>query len=72
MKSTDDNKAINNVMRHEYGPLTDTEMAKIQAVKDKGLEMFDLVKNLGTSRELSIAQEKIEEAVMWAVKDITR
>ncbi len=40
-------------------------------VKDQGLQFHAYCQSLGKSRELSLAQTKIEEAVMWAVKHIT-
>ncbi len=70
--STSDERTVNNVMRHAYRVLTDEEKAQMQQIKDKGLEFHDLVEGVGASRELSIAKTKIEEAVMWAVKHITR
>jgi hypothetical protein len=90
VSSTSDERTVNNTMRHAYRVLTDAEKAQMQAVKDKGLELFDLIESLRTEpvpadpsnpngpmiatfdRELSIAQQKVEEAVMWAVKHITR
>ena len=69
--STSDARVVNNVMRHEYRVLTDTEKLNMQAVKDYGLGFYELVGVIGQSRELSIAKTKIEEAVMWAVKHIT-
>lgn len=42
------------------------------AVKGLGENFLDLIGSLGQSRELSIARTKIEEAVMWAVKHVTR
>lgn len=70
--STSDQRTVNNVMRHEYRVLSDTEKATMQAVKDKGLELHNLIESIGQSRELSIAKTKTEEAVMWAVKHLTR
>jgi hypothetical protein len=58
-------------MRHQYRVLSDDEKASMQRIKDQGLEFLQSVDGLGTSRELSIAKTKIEEAVMWAVKHIT-
>lgn len=86
VSSTSDQRVVNNVMRHNYRVLNDTEKAAMQAVKDKGLlfvqflhdvggtrELFDSgVDGRHASRELSVAQTKMEEAVMWAVKHITR
>jgi hypothetical protein len=62
---------MNNVMRHQYRALTDAEKAQMQAIKDKGLELYDLIRSIGNSRELSLAATKTEEAVMWAVKHVT-
>lgn len=70
--STSDQRTVNNVMRHQYRVLTDTEKAQMQAIKDKGLELHDLIEGIGASRELSLAKTKTEEAVMWAVKYLTR
>ena len=70
--STSDARTINNVMRHAYRVLSDDEKAQMQAIKDKGLELHDLIEGIGASRELSLAKTKTEEAVMWAVKHLTR
>lgn len=70
--STSDQRTVNNVMRHQYRVLTDAEKAQMQAIKDKGLELHNLIESIGQSRELSVAKTKTEEAVMWAVKHLTR
>lgn len=44
----------------------------MQVIKDKGLELHELLEHIGQSRELSLAKTKVEEAVMWAVKHITK
>jgi len=71
----------NNVMRHNYRPLTDEEKLDMDRVKDAGLAFYDVCEAIGLhgapdrapgSRELSLAKTKIEEAVMWATKHITR
>lgn len=72
VSSTSDERTVNNVMRHAYRVLSDEEKAQMQAIKDEGLAFHDLVESIGGSRELSLAKTKIEEAVMWAVKHITR
>lgn len=71
VSSTSDARTVNNVLRHEYRVLTDAEKLAMQNVKDLGATLLGTIENLGTSRELSIAKTKIEEAVMWAVKHIT-
>lgn len=72
VNSTGDSRTVNNVMRHEYRILTDAEKETMQAIKDKGLELHDLIESIGQSRELALAKTKTEEAVMWAVKHLTR
>lgn len=71
MNSTEDGRTTNNVMRHEYRVLGESEKEQMAAIKDSGLIMFELINSMGTSRELSLARTKLEEAVMWAVKHIT-
>lgn len=70
--STSDERTVNNVMRHAYRVLSDEEKSQMQALKDKGLELHQLIESIGKSRELSLALTKTEEAVMWGVKHITR
>jgi hypothetical protein len=61
-----------DVMRKEYRELTHSEREEIIAVKTMGEHFWILLDRLGTSRELSLAKTKIEEAVFWATKHITQ
>lgn len=70
--STSDERTVNNVMRHAYRVLNEDEKAQMQKVKDMGLEFWNLIDSLGSDRELSNAKTRIEEAVMWATKSITK
>lgn len=72
MDSASDQRTANNVMRHEYRTLSAEEKSQMQQAKDFGLKFHDLLTDIGSSRELSIAKTKLEEVVMWAVKHITR
>lgn len=72
VESTSAGRTVNNVMRHEYRVLDDDEKADMQAIKDVGAGFYEVLELIGESRELSLAKTKIEEAVMWAVKHITR
>lgn len=72
VNSTSDERTVNNTMRHTYRVLTDAEKANMQKIKDMGLEFIQFLDMFPNSRELSLARTKIEEAVMWAVKDITK
>ncbi|PDT80591.1 hypothetical protein [Sinorhizobium sp. BJ1] len=69
--SGSDQRTANNTMRHQYRVLSDEEKARMSAIKDKGAELLALIESCGSSRELSIAKTKTEEAVMWAVKHVT-
>lgn len=70
--STSDARTINNTMRHQYRVLSDEEKAAMVGFKDMGLVFIEACEAAGSSRELSLARTKMEEAVMWAVKHITR
>lgn len=70
--STSDERTVNNVMRHAYRVLSDAEKQQMQQIKDLGLQFHELCDTVGASRELSLAKTKIEEAVMWSVKHITK
>lgn len=70
--SKSDERTVNNTMRHQYRVLTDDEKVQMQTVKDIGLELHNYINSIGDSREVSLAKTKVEEAVMWAVKAITK
>jgi len=70
--STSNERTANNTMRHGYRTLSDDEKQAMQAIKDAGLALYVAIDKLGSSRELSLAKTKTEEAVMWGVKHITR
>jgi hypothetical protein len=62
---------MNDVIRRDFGTLTDAQKTHVLALKTKGEEMWDLIDAGGPSREAAIAKTKTEEAVMWAVKGAT-
>lgn len=70
--STSDQRTVNNVMRHEYRVLNDEEKSQMKQIKDFGLQFHNLLTDIGSSREISLAKTKLEEVVMWSVKHITR
>lgn len=72
LNSAEVERVTKNVMRHEYRKLDEDEKQAMQEIKDVGLELHEYLTSLGNSRELSLAKTKIEEAVMWAVKHITK
>lgn len=69
--SASDDRTANNAVRHTYRVLSDAEKAQMVAIKDAGAALLKLIGDTGSSRELSIARTKTEEAVMWAVKHVT-
>jgi hypothetical protein len=72
IESTDDRRVENNAMRHQYRTLSDDEKAQMVLIKDTGLAFMNICDEQGSSRELSLAKTKMEEAVFWAVKHITK
>lgn len=79
--NTSDERTVNDVTLHAYLVLNDDVKKQIQDLNDKGIEFYNLLHQIGGtdpsgeclgSRELSLAGTKIEEAIMWAVKHITR
>lgn len=72
MDSTADERTVNNVMRHEYRVLSELEKEQMKKLKDLGLAFVEACEEIGQSREMSLAKTNVEQAVMWAVKHITR
>jgi hypothetical protein len=72
VSSASDDRTRNNVMRHEYRILSDDEKLAMQTIKDVGRDFYERLSCMGESRELSLAKTKIEEAVMWGVKHLTK
>lgn len=67
-----------NVFRKEYRPLNEAEKVHLDVLKDKAQELYNIIQDYGPiegvhqSREKSLAKTKLEESIMWAVKDVTR
>lgn len=72
MDSTSDDRTTNNVVRHQYRVLSDGEKAQMLALKDMGAAFIAKCDEIGQSREMSLAKTNAEQAVMWAVKHVTR
>ena len=49
--SQSDERVVNNVMRHAYRVLSEDEKNTMQAIKDRGLELHELIESIGQSRE---------------------
>ena len=70
--SAGDDRVANNTVRHQYRVLSEEEKARMVLLKDAGQSLIDIINETGRSRELSIALTNAEQAVMWAVKHVTR
>lgn len=67
-----DDSSDQNAVRHNYRVLNEQEKADMVEIKDAGLAFLKTIKKFPPSREMSLAATKCEEAVMWAVKGITK
>ena len=72
VKSESDDRTANNAVRHTYRILTDDEKAQMVALKDLGAAFIAKCQEIGGSRELALAITNAEQAVMWAVKHVTK
>lgn len=74
--SASEDRIANNAVRHKYRVLSDNEKTDMVALKDHGaaflLAIDTVASHSENSRELSLARTKVEEAVMWAVKHVTK
>ncbi len=70
--SASDGRTANNAVRHTYRVLTDDEKLQMAQLKDIGAAFIAKCQEIGASRELSLAATNAEQAVMWAVKHVTR
>ncbi|MEL7098273.1 MAG: hypothetical protein AAGM84_05525 [Pseudomonadota bacterium] len=72
VNSEADERTANNAVRHAYRVLSEAEKEQMVALKDLGAAFLSKCDEVGSSREMSLAKTKIEEAVMWAVKHVTK
>ena len=70
--SGSDARTANNAVRHTYRILSNAEKAQMVDLKDIGAAFIAKCQDIGASRELSLAITNAEQAVMWAVKHVTR
>ena len=70
--SASDDRTANNAVRHTYRVLTDAEKQQMVELKDIGAAFIAKCHEIGGSRELSLAVTNAEQAVMWAVKHVTK
>ena len=62
---------MRDVMRINSAKLTSLNKDALVAIKEAGNHLHQQLEDLGTSRELSTAKTKLQEAIMWAVNHLT-
>lgn len=72
VNNASDDPTANNAVGHQYRVLSDGEKAQMIALKDIIAAFIAKCQEIGGSRELSLAVANAEQAVMWAVKNVTR
>ena len=79
--SSGDGRTVNNAVRHTYRVLSETEKAQMLRIKDMGAAFIAELHAIGgtpaggdrlASRDLSLAATHAEDAVMRAVRHITK
>ena len=58
-------------VRTDYRVLTESERGQIVALKAAAAAFIALCREIGASREMSLAITNAEQAAMWAVKHVT-
>lgn len=71
--SESDERTVNNDVRHKYRVLNAEEKEAMVKIKDDAIAWMRFVDAMVPGgREAAIAKTKMEEAVMWAVKGLTK
>ena len=63
-------QAVEKAFRPEYRELNQIEKDRVKRIKNKAADLANEF-HPTDSREKSLAMQRLEEAVMWAVKGIT-
>lgn len=61
-----------SALRPEYKELDEQRKGNIGQIKTLAIELYAIFADSEPSREMSLAKTKLEEAVMWAVKSLTK
>jgi hypothetical protein len=62
---------MSNRFRPQYRTLAASEAELIDMIKQKAVELEELIEMAKDGRYKSLAMTALEESVMWAVKEIT-
>lgn len=63
---------MDDPFRHVHRALTPSEQQTVLELKDRGLELWRMIDGLGHARDLAIAKTHLEDAIMRAVRYVTR
>ena len=66
---------MSDTFRKTYRELTESEKKTVDLVKDLAEQLkgiFDEANNPNIGREIALANTKLEECIMWAVKGLTK
>lgn len=69
---TQSDSAGTRAMRPSYRSLSESEAKDLDELKVLGAQLWDKFDSLGPGRETALAKTNLEQAIMWAVKHITR
>jgi len=61
-----------DVFRQEYTQLSEEQEKAIKLIKGTAEELMHHLRGMSPSREISLAVTNLEQAVMWAVKGVTK
>ena len=70
-RQSDDVAMPTSRFRLQYRALTDDEKALHDEIKNKAAEMEHLITRTGSGRYRALSLTALEEAIMWAVKELT-
>lgn len=70
-RQSDDTELAVSRFRPKYRALTDDEKALHDALKAKAVELEVLIEQVKPGRYRSLAFTALEEAIMWAIKELT-
>ncbi len=63
---------MEDVFNRCYKVLTDKQKEDMSAIKEKAHELYEIMDQNPASREMALAKTNLEQAVMWAVKAVTK
>lgn len=63
---------MNDLFHKSQAPLAEEIMIRVRNLKDVAEQLLEEIKYNEPCRERSLAETKLEECVMWAVKGVTK